>query len=93
MEEISNPLDYADKIGSEYSIQKSSDHKKKYGQFLSTPVVAKLMSSYIDDKKKEEVSILDPGIGTGILTVAACLRLLQFKSCKKINIVGYEVDK
>jgi adenine-specific DNA-methyltransferase len=93
MEEISNPLDYADKLGGEYSIQKSSDHKKKYGQFLTIPVVAKLMSSYIDDKKKEEISILDPGIGTGILTIAVCLRLMQFKGCEKINIVGYEVDK
>jgi adenine-specific DNA-methyltransferase len=83
----------SDKYGQEYAQNCKKEHKKEYGQYLTPVEVANFMGSLISKKEKEEISILDPGIGTGVLTCAACENaVLNISGLKKINIIGYEID-
>ncbi|MBN1411668.1 MAG: N-6 DNA methylase [Spirochaetales bacterium] len=89
-----NPIEFTDKYSIEYSIKTSIAHKKKYGQYLTPPVVAQRMSSYIQKKEMAKTAILDPGIGTGILGISACLKLMESSpTIKQIRLIGYEIDK
>ena len=87
------PVLFADFLGRTYTGNTISDHKKKYGQYLTPVVVADFMGGFLSSRKKESLSILDPGIGIGILACAACENAVRINpGLKKITITGYEVD-
>ncbi len=86
------PADYADRLGMIYASAVSAEHKKSKGQFFTPTAIARLMASY-SLAKSEEVSLLDPGCGTGILTCAMAEHLVRKdKSLKKIHLTAYETD-
>ena len=88
-----NPQVVADKYGQDYAQQCHKIHKKEYGQYLTPIEVANFMGSLISANEKDEITILDPGIGTGALACAVCENaLLKIKGLKTINIIGYEID-
>jgi adenine-specific DNA-methyltransferase len=92
--EHERPVVFSDLLGRNHSEQTIIDHKKQYGQYLTPILVADFMGSLITRKNKEKITILDPGIGTGILTCAVCEKAIQKNQIlKEINIIGYEVDK
>jgi tRNA G10 N-methylase Trm11 len=69
----------------QYAKLTSNEHRKAYGQFFTPPKLAALMADWIAGCSPE--LILDPALGTGILTRAALAR------CPEANVVGFEVDR
>lgn len=54
----------------------SAAHKKKWGQYLTSPPVARFMAGLLDAGAMKRVRVLDPGAGTGTLGVAVVEHLL-----------------
>lgn len=67
-----------------YSASADSTHRKRYGQYFTPPNLASLMADWIAGCQPKLV--LDPAMGTGILTRAAAER------CPSVSIVAYEKD-
>ena len=66
--------------------------RKKYGQFFTSPETAAFMADLFAIPLQESISILDPGAGSGVLSVALIERLQNVPSIKKIKLVCYEND-
>ena len=61
--------------------------RKKIGQFFTSKESALFMASLFDlDVFEEEISFLDPGAGTGILTAALVQKIVEIGRIKKVNI-------
>ncbi len=88
-----SPQIISDQYGQEYAHNCQKSHKKEYGQYLTPIEVADFMGGLISYREKKEITILDPGIGTGVLASAACENTIRkIKNLTKINIIGYEID-
>lgn len=73
------------------SVPKSK--RKKFGQFFTTAKTAMYMAAlFCIDLDKEEMSILDAGAGTGILSAALIDRIYQSGYTGKVNLTCYETD-
>lgn len=66
--------------------------RKEIGQFFTSMETAKFMASMFSDPHKENLSILDAGAGSGILT-AAIVNRLQNSDVKHIQITCYEISQ
>ena len=67
--------------------------RKKKGQFFTSLETAKYMAEMFDCSiLPENVSILDPGTGSGILSAAIIERLNEIKTIKAIHLTCYETD-
>lgn len=65
--------------------------RKKIGQFFTSKETANFMASLFDFSiLPAEISILDPGAGTGILSAAIMERLETVTHIRKISLVCYE---
>jgi len=84
-----NPVMYAERLSNYYSATNLSK-RKVLGQYFTQSIIATFMSKQIDTKKKK-IRLLDPGIGTGILAIAASMRLADL-GVEAIELVGYEID-
>ena len=62
------------------------------GQFFTPLGMADDMAKLIDINA-EKVNILDPGCGTGILTIALLKRILESKKVAEVIVMLYEKDK
>lgn len=67
--------------------------RKEIGQFFTSIETARYMASMFDSPKAKELSILDPGAGSGILTAAAVDRLQSEAAVKHISITCYETSE
>lgn len=86
-------IDFAIKATTAYLKQMPKAQRKKYGQFFTSKETAVFMSELFDvPGKKSEISILDPGAGSGILSIALIERLQKFSEIKTIHLVCYETD-
>ncbi|HUG89705.1 MAG TPA: Eco57I restriction-modification methylase domain-containing protein, partial [Planctomycetaceae bacterium] len=86
------PTVFADRAGRAYALGTSATHKKRYGQFLTPVAVAEFMASLVDCDA-EEVRILDPGAGTGVLACAVAEGLSRrTPPPRRIVIDAYECD-
>ena len=66
--------------------------RKKYGQFFTSKETAVFMAGLFNILEGcIEISVLDPGAGSGILSIAL-LERLDTLSVKKVNLVCYEND-
>lgn len=86
------PSEYADRLGVSYANEVNAKHKKDNGQFFTPLPISHLMASYCDFKS-ENLRILDPGCGTGVLTCS----LLEYLASKNhsiglIELIAYETD-
>lgn len=73
------------------SVPKSQ--RKKFGQFFTTARTAMYMAAlFCIDLDKEELSLLDAGAGTGILSAALIDRIYQSGYTGKVNLTCYETD-
>lgn len=73
------------------SVPKSK--RKKFGQFFTTAKTAMYMASlFCIDLDKEELTLLDAGAGTGILSAALLDRIYQLGYTGKVNLSCYETD-
>lgn len=66
--------------------------RKELGQYYTGAPTAYYMASMLQPFHSDKVRILDAGAGTGILTVAATLRCLEFGN-RDLHAVLYEIDK
>ena len=74
------------------SVPKSQ--RKKFGQFFTTAKTAEYMADlFCIDLNKEELSLLDAGAGTGILSAALLDRIFQLGYTGTINLTCYETDR
>lgn len=89
--EHENLIDFASRLAEEYIQNSTKDSKKEKGQFFTPAEVAKYMAG-LSTTNKEEISILDPGAGIGILSSALITQLRKNELVKKINLTVYETD-
>lgn len=67
--------------------------RKKYGQFFTSKETAMYMAGLFDiDVEKEEISVLDAGAGSGILSCALVEVLQNRTNIKKVYLTCYETD-
>ena len=84
-------LDYAINKTMEYLDGVPKTKRKKIGQFFTGLETARFMASLFSLPKKEHVDILDPGSGSGILTVALMERL-EKTNIKSVSLICYETE-
>lgn len=87
-----NMINYVFQRTSEYIDQMPKSLRKKYGQFFTSPETAAFMASLFTIPHQDTVSVLDPGAGSGILSVALIERLQSEPSVNSIEVVCYEND-
>ena len=88
-----NMLDYVVDQTAEYINRMPKEERKKYGQFFTSKESAIFMASLFRiPENMPEVYILDPGAGSGILSVALLERLNERQSVTDIHLVCYEND-
>jgi adenine-specific DNA-methyltransferase len=85
-------LNLVKKSNSEYLTSLNGESRKNIGQVFTPAPIARFMADMFD-LERENISILDPGAGTGILTAALSERFINFESPLKIRIDAYENDK
>lgn len=68
--------------------------RKKKGQFFTSKETAVFMASLFDtDRFGDEITVLDPGTGTGILSAAFVERMEKEGAVRKITLYCYETDR
>jgi len=82
-------LSFVEESTAEYLSSLNGESKKNIGQVFTPAPIAKFMAAMLD-LNKTNISILDPGAGTGILTAALCDRLIHSSSQLKIKVDAYE---
>lgn len=88
-----NMLDYAIKATTEYINHMPKSQRKKYGQFFTSKETAIFMAGLFEIPNGRQVlSVLDPGAGSGILSIALLEHLQVFPEIKEIRLVCYEND-
>lgn len=86
-------IDYVIELTNEYMESMSKDVRKKYGQFFTSKETALFMASLFDlPSSCKSISILDPGSGSGILSVAVIQRILTSTNIQKISLTCYETN-
>lgn len=77
----------------EYIDRMPKSQRKKYGQFFTSKETAVFMANLFSIPKDcNSLSILDPGAGSGILSVALLDRLESIPEINTIELVCYEND-
>lgn len=88
-----SPSKYADRLGIYYTSKVSEEHKKELGQFFTPISISQFMSDFVIIDNKEEIKILDPGCGIGILSTALAETIaIKYKHVRTINLVAFESD-
>ncbi|WP_455611525.1 Eco57I restriction-modification methylase domain-containing protein [Cloacibacillus porcorum] len=85
-------IDHVVHATTEYIEHMPKSLRKKYGQFFTSKETASFMADLFTIPNQSSISILDPGAGSGILSVALIERLQSFKHIKEIELVCYEND-
>lgn len=86
-------LEYAVKRTTEYIGQMPKALRKKCGQFFTSKETAIFMAELFSvPDGQANISILDPGAGSGILSIALIKRLQTVPFVEKIRLVCYETD-
>lgn len=84
-------LNYVEYRTKEFLAEMPKEVRKKHGQFFTSVEVARFMANLFT-VHSTEVSILDPGAGSGILSIAFLERLDKEKSVRKVSLTCYETD-
>ena len=86
-------LDHVTDTTYKYIEQMPKTERKAYGQFFTSRETAIFMADLFNiPTGKTEVSILDPGAGSGILSAALIERLQLISDLQKIYLTCYETD-
>ena len=65
------PVDYAEALGEAYLAFAERDQRKSVGHYLTPASIARFMADSAP-YSREDLRVLDPGSGTGILSAAVC---------------------
>ena len=86
-------LDYVIKLTDKFIASKPKDARKIYGQFFTSKTTAQFMVSMFNIPQKNIVRILDPGAGTGILSIALIESIDQLhKTIDEVELTCYETN-
>ena len=86
-------LEHAIAATGEYIAKMPKAQRKRSGQFFTSKETAAFMADLFDlPTGREELSILDAGAGSGILSVALIERLQSVQNIKRIELTCYEND-
>ncbi|HEL1503963.1 TPA: Eco57I restriction-modification methylase domain-containing protein, partial [Streptococcus equi subsp. equi] len=86
-------IDYVIESTNKYIKQMPKEIRKKNGQFFTSKETALFMASLFDlSSFSKEISILDPGAGSGILTAALIQRIIDTDKIEAIKITCYETN-
>jgi len=89
----SDLLGHLDICRSEAARRLKQANRAKLGQFLTPAAIARLMASMFGRNRVEEVRILDPGAGIGMLFSALVERLCaQHSGLRRISVTAYEIE-
>jgi adenine-specific DNA-methyltransferase len=66
-------------------------HKKAWGQFFTPPRIAAFMASLFRAPARDEVCVLDPGAGTGVLGLAVAERLIAAHG-RRVHLTAVEEE-
>ena len=92
-EQNEKPSDYADRVGAWYASRVTESHQKSYGLYLTPVITARFMAS-LAKKEGEQITILDPAAGSGVLACALAEELIEStKGERIIAIDAYEFDE
>lgn len=83
-------LEYVLKNTADFLASKPKEERKKIGQFFTSKETAIYMASLFNMGIQKEISVLDPGAGSGILVAALVDRLQQLDTIKTLNITCFE---
>jgi adenine-specific DNA-methyltransferase len=87
------PTEYADRVGGWYVAQRNDAQRKEMGLYLTPVVVADFMASMLGETR-DNLRLLDPAAGTGILLCAAVEHLAkEAKPPCEIDLTAYELDE
>ena len=79
---------------SEFLESMPKSKRKKKGQFFTSKETAVFMASLFDTERfGNEITVLDPGSGTGVLSAAFIERMEKESTVNKINLYCYETDE
>ena len=76
----------------EYISNNTKKDRKELGQFFTSKETAIFMANLFSAPIYSSIRILDPGAGTGILSVAVIEKLINYDNVKNIELVCYEND-
>lgn len=86
-------IDYVFAATTEYIDCMPKAQRKKYGQFFTSKKTAMFMADlFVIPQDRSSLNILDPGAGSGILSIALLDRLESVDSIDTIELVCYEND-
>lgn len=85
-----SPVEVCHILGEWYIAHSSEARRRDAGQFFTPPIVARYMAN-LAGTLQNQVRILDPGAGIGILACALCEAALQ-QHISSFSIVAYEAD-
>lgn len=83
-------IDSVFKESLKYLEQMPKSIRKSIGQFFTSVETARYMASLFSAPQQADLSILDPGAGSGILTAAIIERLQNVDTVKHIMVTCYE---
>lgn len=87
-------LDFAVSMTMEYINSMPKEQRKKHGQFFTSKETAIFMAELFNIPDGcQKISILDPGAGSGILSIALLERLQTCSNINEIYLVCYENDQ
>lgn len=85
------PTGYADRVGRWYTSWTKSEQRKNFGQYLTPVETADFMAGLVETQN-QELRVLDPGAGTGVLSCALAEKLASKSSNLSIDLEAYESD-
>jgi len=85
------PSQFADFLGLQYTATVSKEHKKGEGQFFTPSEISSFMGNIASKPNSKNITILDPGCGTAILTCSLIEKLIEF-NLESIRLTAYETD-
>ena len=86
-------VDFVMTATTEYIQRMPKNLRKKYGQFFTSKETAVFMAELVNISETiENISVLDPGSGSGLLSAALIEKLQDFSNLKTIRLTCYEND-
>lgn len=82
---------FCDEISDVYRKETTEKHRKKYAQYFTPPNIAEFMGQ-LGDFVQDEIKILEPGAGFGILSISLLNHLIHQRYVKRIELSLYEKD-
>jgi adenine-specific DNA-methyltransferase len=84
-------VSFAELMASEHVFSTNTEKRKSKGQFFTPAQISSFMASYFD-VNRDDIRLLDPGAGAGVLTAAFCEHLLTKAKAVRLTIDCYEND-